>query len=367
VFPKFRENAAMSSAAEPSLAFSEKAFYLSEFRSRTLALAVPSPDAASLPHLDAVLRDFSANSTRVILVSDQPARLAGLVASDPVSVSNPGWVGALWRALRNDGRALLGSEAAGLAELCRHVSLRLGLAKLVWVEGEAVLARPDGSRLSFLNLADLEALLASDSEPRADAPLLEEVRQMIAGGLPSVSICAPERLADELFTYAGSGTFFTRERAPLVRTLMVDDFDPAHDLVRNGVEEGYLVERSASELEVVLSNGFGVFIEGRYLAGIGALIPHEAEQVGEIASLYTLTRFLGEGVGGHLVRFALERAQELGYRFVFACTTSERVEGFFLRHGFRTAAPDEIPAEKWKGYPHERRPQVRCVLHSLGG
>jgi len=189
---------------------------------------------------------------------------------------------------------------------------------------------------------------------------------MIAGGLPSVSLCAPEALADELFTYAGSGTFFTRERAPLVRTLVLDDFDAANDLIGHGVREGYLVERSPAELEGVLTNGFGLFIEGRYLAGIGALIPHESEQVGEIASLYTLTRFLGEGVGGHLVRFALSRARAAGYRFVFACTTSERVESFFLRQGFEQAQPDQIPADKWKGYPPERRGQLRCLLHSLG-
>ena len=52
---------------------------------------------------------------------------------------------------------------------------------------------------------------------------------------------------------------------------------------------------------------------------------------GEISSLYTLTRFLGEGVGGHLVSFALECAAELGFRYVFACTTSERVQTFFER------------------------------------
>jgi N-acetylglutamate synthase-like GNAT family acetyltransferase len=181
-----------------------------------------------------------------------------------------------------------------------------------------------------------------------------------------VSICSAQGLAGELFTYAGSGTFFTSERAPEVRALVVDDFDAAQHLIGQGVQEGYLVERSPAEIEDILTNGFGVFIEGRYLAGIGALIPHPSDNVSEIASLYTLTRFLGEGVGGHLVRFALERAQAEGQRFVFACTTSERVEGFFLRHGFELADPDVIPADKWKGYPVERRSEVRCVLHGLG-
>lgn len=346
--------------------FSEKNFYLEEFRSRTLAMAAPRLRAEELPLLRAVLDEFSANSTRVVLVSDDPETVAELAAGEIVSSSDPRWVGALWRGLRSQGRALLRADGIGLAELCGAIALRLGLAKLVWIDEDAVLRRPDGSRNSFLDLAELDRTLAGEGPGIASAPtLLREIREMIAGGLPSVSLCTAEGLSAELFTYAGSGTFFTRERAPIVRPLLVDDFDAAHDLIRHGVREGYLVERSEAAIEDVLTHGFGVFIESRYLAGIGALIPHAAERAGEIVSLYTLTRFLGEGVGGHLVRFALQRAREQGQRFVFACTTSERVEGFFVRQGFRPAGPDSIPAEKWKGYPEERRAQVRCVVHDL--
>ncbi len=98
---------------------------------------------------------------------------------------------------------------------------------------------------------------------------------------------------------------------------------------------------------------------------VGALLPYDAANCGEISSLYTLTRFLGEGVGGHLVSFALECAAEQGFGTVFACTTSERVQAFFERHGFRAAEPDEIPAEKWQDYPPERRQRLRCVCRDL--
>ena len=346
--------------------FSEKAFYLSEFRGRTLALALPERGLGDPAALEGVLRELAANATRVLLIAGPAADgLGSLGCREVVSASDPRWIGAVWSTLRSEGCVALRCDGLELAELCHRVCLRLGLAKLVWIDGQAVLRRDDGSRLSFLSLADLESLLAGPTVPPGERPLLEAVHAMIAGGLPSVSLCAPGELAAELFTYAGSGTFFTRERAPEVRTLLIDDFDAADHLIGQGVSEGYLVERSQAELEVVLANGFGVFIEGRYLAGIGALIPHEAERVGEIASLYTLTRFLGEGVGGHLVRFALERARAAGYRFAFACTTSERVEGFFLRHGFERGDPGQLPPVKWRDYPAERRAQVRCLLHDL--
>jgi N-acetylglutamate synthase-like GNAT family acetyltransferase len=172
-------------------------------------------------------------------------------------------------------------------------------------------------------------------------------------------------LADELFTYAGSGTLLTPERYVEVRRLGVDDFDAAADLIARGVDEGYLAPRSDAAVDVALGQAFGAFIEGRYLAGIGALIAYADDGVAEIASLYTLTRFLGEGVGGHLVGFALDRARAGGYAGVFACTTSQRVEDFFLRQGFALASAETLPASKWRGYSPERRAEVRCLKRGL--
>ena len=85
----------------------------------------------------------------------------------------------------------------------------------------------------------------------------------------------------------------------------------------------------------------------------------------EIASLYTLTRYLGGGIGGHLIRFGVERAAAAGRRFVFACTTSERVVAFFEANGFREVGADEVPAEKWQGYPPDRRERLRCLRREI--
>ena len=70
-------------------------------------------------------------------------------------------------------------------------------------------------------------------------------------------------------------------------------------------------------------------------------------------------------VGAHLVRFALEWATELGVDYAFACTTSDRVVAFFERHGFRRVGPEEIPAEKWRGYPPERRSSLQCLRREV--
>jgi amino-acid N-acetyltransferase len=354
----------------PSAPFSEKGFYLSEFRGRTLAFGLRAEDLRAPAPLEAVLKELEANPTRVVLVSTERAALEGVLATEvlPGGGGGTGLEAAVWRGLRRSGRVGLAVDPGRrFAPACREIALRLGVSKWVWVDREGGLRAGDGSRQSFVDLEQLRCLLAGALPgPSADRRgLLREVEAALTGGLPAVNLCTLEGLADELFTYAGAGTLFTRERYVLVRRLAIDDYDAAADLIGRGVEEGYLAPRMPEEIERILAHGFGAFVEGRYLAGIGALLIHEPSGAGEIASVYTLTRFLGEGVGSHLVGHALERARSSGCGFVFACTTSERVQRFFESHGFRRVEPEAIPPEKWRRYDAARRSRLRCLRTDL--
>lgn len=355
----------MAEAADAVRVFSEKGFYLEEFRGRTLAFAAPPGALAAAAPLAAVIDELLANRTRLVLIAPEQEGLAAL-AGRVLPAGESGLQGAVWRALRRDGRA--GVAVSGTGSFPRAacgVAASLAVAKLVWMDAEGGLARVDGSPLSFVDLTQLRDLLAA-GRAGDRALLLREIESALSAGVPAVNLCAPAGVADELFTFAGSGTLFTRQRYIEVRRLSIDDFDAAEDLLARGVAEGYLAPRSPEQVEAVLGSGFGAFVEGCHLAGIGALLHHAPAAAGEIASLYTLTRFLGEGIGAHLVSFAVERARELGCRYAFACTTRERVAGFFARHGFREVEADDLPPEKWKEYDAARRERVRCLRRDLG-
>jgi amino-acid N-acetyltransferase len=351
----------------PPEPFSEKGFYLQEFRGRTIAIAVPAAELRDAEALRAVVEEIGAYDISAVLISTERSHLAPLVGDRVVSAAAPRLEALVWRRLCE--HAVLGVVVGGslaFAPSCRELVLRLGIGKLVWLDRDGGILGAAGKRLSFVHRAELREILeqAAPANQRRLA-LLREIAAMLDAGVPAVNVCTLEGLADELFTYAGSGTLFTPERYVVVRRLGIDDFDAAADLIARGVEEGYLVPRTPEQIDAVLASGFGAFVEGRHLAGIGALLPDPASGGAEIASLYTLTRFLGEGVGGHLVTWALERARERGLSFCFACTTSERVGAFFERNGFRVAGPDEIPAAKWRGYSSDRRAQLRCYRRDL--
>ena len=299
-------NRSASSAALP-VAFSEREFYLREFRGRTLAVALPAEEREAFARILPVLDDLQAGGVRVLVLSPDAAALEEHLEGRVISAEQPRREGEVWRRLRRWPRlGIVLASRDRFAAGCREFAVRLGVFKLVWIDRRGGLRAATGNRHSFLHLAELHSLLEGAGGGLVNTERVElwgEVSAMLEAGLPAVNLCSAEGLAEELFTYAGSGTLFTRDRYMSVRRLGIDDFDAAHDLIHRGVDEGYLVERSGEDVDAILASGFGAFVEGRHLAGIGALLPGGEERSGEIACLYTLTRFLGEGVGGSLVGF----------------------------------------------------------------
>jgi amino-acid N-acetyltransferase len=354
-------------AAPADAGFSEREFYRREFRGRTLAITLPRAYEAEAAKLVPIVQELAEAGARVVVIAHRPSPAVELLGAEALAESTPRLEAEVWRRLTAQGRVVVALGAfARFPEGCRDVAERLGVFKLVWLDREGGLVDANGVRHAFVHLGELAELLAA-SDARPDDPrarFWREVETTLRAGVPAVNVCSLDALDDELFSYAGSGTLFTRERYVQVRHLGVDDFDAAQDLVRRGAAEGYLAPRSADDVDEILAGGFGAFVEDRHLAGIAALLLHGGNSA-ELASLYTLTRFVGEGVGGHLVAFGLALARELGRAYVFACTTSERVGSFFERQGFRPVAQGEVPPSKWDDYDAERRERVRCFRFDL--
>jgi amino-acid N-acetyltransferase len=349
----------------PALPGTEKGFYLEEFHGKTVAIAAPAAELRDPAPLVKVVDELTANGTWVALFSTERGALerAGPAV---LSMAAPRLEGTVWRELRAASRVgILMAGSTPFAPACREAAVRLGLAKLVWIDREGGLALTGGQRASFVHLDELRQLLAERPAQARRTPLLREIEAMLVGGVQAVNLCTLEGLHDELFTYDGSGTLFTEARYVVVRRLGIDDFDAASNLIARGTDEGYLAPRTPAQHDELLASALGAFIEGYHLAGICALLADERSRCGELASLYTLTRFLGEGVGAQLVAHVLARARELGLTYVYACTTSDRVVSFFERNGFRRVATDELPAAKWSGYDAARRALLTCLRCDL--
>jgi amino-acid N-acetyltransferase len=226
--------------------------------------------------------------------------------------------------------------------------------------------------LSFADENALETLLQEGEAEwaglgdRRDA--LAAVRGALQQGVESVNVCTPGGIARELFTYEGSGTLFTQGDYCRVEPLGIDSFGQAERLLAQGRREGALKPRSTAEVAAVLASGFGALVSGRHLAGIAALLtqPYATERAGEVAGLYTITRFKGEGLGARLVDRVLAEAAAGGLEYVFACALERRARRFFQQMGFTRVKADEVPAAKWFGYDKRRQARLACFKRTVG-
>jgi len=273
---------------------------------------------------------------------------------------------ALWRRLRQAGvAAILASGAEPFPQAALRLAAGVGIRKAVLLDPAGGLT-VGGTTLSFVDENVLETLLQGGQAEWAGMggrrPLLAAVRQALASGVAAVNVCTPAGVAEELFTYAGSGTLFTEGDYCRVERLALEAFSQAERLLERGQREAVLKRRSPDEVATLLATGFGAFLSGRHLAGVASLLtaPYEDERAGEIAALYTITRFKGEGLGARLVQRLLHEAAAAGLEQVFACAVDARAQRFFDQIGFERVPATLLPAAKWAGYDRRRRGRVVC-------
>jgi len=362
----------------PPEPFDEKDFYLEEFRGRSVLLALaPAVTGADLGALAGAVADLVRNDTRVLLW--WPAAERRLLAALRRSRALP--------RPRKDRRLpvpVVHLDAAGPASPCvlavpaaasfprdaAELAVGLRVPKLVLVDAQGGLD-VGARRLSFVDENLLDTLLRQGEaewsglgERRA---LLVEVRAALAGGVEAVNLCAPAGVAEELFTYVGSGTLFTQGDYCHVAPLALDDFAQAERLHERGRREGVLKPRTPEEVAELLASSFGATICGRHLAGVAGLLtaPYATEHAAEIVGLYTITRFKGEGIGERLVSRLLADAESRGLDYVFACAVDGRAQQFFERLGFERVSAATVPAAKWVGYDRRRRARVAVFRRRL--
>lgn len=348
----------------PIAPFDERLFYLEEFHGRTLAItALPGAvDSTNAVAVRGVADALLANDTHVILLlpSDAPSLL--VTDAEVVAPSVKPFLPATWRAARSARPVWVPLDETPILPAVRRLVGQLHAFKLVILDRRGGLTPANETTSSFVDLAALREHLRRGAGPRTE--LLREIEAALTDG-ETVNLCAAEGLDAELFSYTGSGTLFTARRYVAVRRLGIDDLDAASSLIARGIEEGFLQPRSDAELDQVLTQAFGAFIDDRHLAGIGALRLYPDESSGELVSLYTLTRFQGEGIGRHLIKRIAEEATELSLSSLYACTTRGPAARYFVREGFREIDAAEMPAAKWVGYDEARKARLRCFRRAL--
>jgi N-acetylglutamate synthase-like GNAT family acetyltransferase len=236
---------------------------------------------------------------------------------------------------------------------------------VVIVDERGGLDAGSGTR-SFVHAAALARVVRAEED--CGDWSLAELQQLVAAvrsGIDAVNLTTAEGVAEELFTYQGSGTLVTAEEYCTVDRLGVEQFQEAERLLARGEREGFLLPRSEEQKHRLLLAGYGAWFGGTRLAGVCGLESelYSRRRVGEVVGLYTITRFQGEGVGVRMIDHLIDVAKEGGLRALFACSSNQRAIAFFERCGFDRVEPDKVPASKWVGRRSDSMPV--CLWRDL--
>lgn len=354
---------------------SERAFYVDEFAGETIVAAVGAPTTATLEAVDRAARSLAEGRGRLLLVVDRAVARASdigaVLPSEPVVLEAPegelsaSWLAELWLAITDRREVVVGAEPGDEANVGARLAVAVRARKLVLTDQRGGWGIPPRS---FADIETHAEAFRAQLADRQGGAIVAALQAALDGGVVNVNLCRPEDIDRELFTFDGAGTLFTSGSYVALGKLRVDDLPAVERLVAQGTADGLLRPRTRTEVARLAVGGLGARVVGSgHLAGIVSLDAetYRDHGLGEVACLYTVSRFSGAGAGALLIDGLLEQASTSGLDAVFAVTVSDVAAAFFARKGFVEAAHDEIPRAKWAGYDPARLELARAFVRTV--
>jgi amino-acid N-acetyltransferase len=247
----------------------------------------------------------------------------------------------------------------GVHDVAGNVAEALGADKLVCLtEGEGVLNH-EGKLVREIAPGAVGDLLAGNERLLLDVRRwLQAAARACLGGVRRSHLLARDVdgvLLQELYTRDGIGTLVALEAFEGMRTASPPDLPGIIALIRPLEQRGILVPRSRERLERDL-DCYSVLERDGMVVACMALLPFDGGKTGEVSSFAVHPDYRKGGQGERLLGFAEKRAGDLGMERLFLLTT--RTGHWFQEHGYQSAEPDALPAERRASYDAARGSKV---------
>lgn len=262
-----------------------------------------------------------------------------------------------------------------------EVARSLQAVKLVYLTNTAgILKRrpglastaPDGDEtgelLRQLTVDEADLILKRSRQDLSPASVSKLTNAVKAGqgGVPRIHIIdgrVEEGLLGEVFSNEGIGTLVHTNAYQAIRPARKKDARGINTLIRAAVESEELLPRSLGEIERQIGDFFVFEVDGS-LAACVAMHHYPSEGQAEMACVCVAAKYENQGIGLRLMNFVEECARERGLKELF-CLSTQAVNYFVQKGGFRLGKPDDLPPARRQRYDHSgRRSQV--LIKKLG-
>jgi amino-acid N-acetyltransferase len=225
-----------------------------------------------------------------------------------------------------------------------EVAATLKAEKLIFLTNVDGILDADGNRISA----------KSDGEMQV---LLDEGKAFTGGMIPKVTACieATTRgvrrvhvlngltdgvLLFEVFSTEGVGTMIYSGRYENIRPALESDVHQLMELIRIGVSQGRLKERTRHEVIDELRDFLVYEVDNRVVGCVH--VPHYPEiKASEVACLQVDDRYKADGAGAGLLQYAERVAQDRSDEFIFALTT--QTGAWFESQNYTEGSSKQLP------------------------
>jgi amino-acid N-acetyltransferase len=248
-----------------------------------------------------------------------------------------------------------------------EVARALHAVKLVYLSTKSGI-HVSGELLRQLTIEEAESMLKRHRTELApgDISKLEHAVRAARGGVPRVHIIdgrVEEGLLAEVFSNEGIGTLIHANLYQSIRKGQKKDARAIFALIQSGIENDELLRRTRTDVEREIED-FYVFEVDRNPVGCVALHFYPEQGKAEMACVCVDGKYENQGIGAKLMQYAETQARAGSIQQLF-CLSTQAINYFVQKGGFRLGTPDDLPRDRRDRYERSgRRSQV--LVKELG-
>ncbi|HVK17217.1 MAG TPA: amino-acid N-acetyltransferase [Fimbriiglobus sp.] len=238
-----------------------------------------------------------------------------------------------------------------------EVAKTLSAVKLVYLSTEGGVRGPRGV-IRQMTVEEADTFLRKNRPDLSRGVVTKLTHAVRAGqgGVERVHLIdgrEQEGLLGEVFSNEGIGTLVYTNEYQAIRVAQKKDVRAVFGLIQRGIKADELVKRTRADLERQIGDYF-VFEVDRNPVGCAALHMYPEVNKAELASVYVDPRYENQGIGKKLIQYAEGAARARGVGVLY-CLSTQAINYFVQRGGFKLGSPDDLPPPRREAYEKNGR------------